>query len=202
MASVTYATWYSGTDWQGSSGPYCDRKFAESDLWPIDDNCVAGAGGKDTLADGDHPVVAIGGRTTADGRPRNLTGVVVSYDEDALQATVNVAHCVIVRDYVSNIIGYAAQGAAPDDWEAAPIIGQPVYVDDSAALGAGCTLSMSNQNSAEVANPLAGWLMYCQDEYIDSGIGGPNASAQWPKSWDTDEDNEYLVCVLLSPSTP
>jgi len=147
MASVTYATWYSGTDWEQSSGPFCNRKFAESELWPIDDNAIAQ---KDVLANGDHPVVAIGGRTAADGRPQNLTGVVISYDATALIAVVNVAHCFIVRDYVSNISGY--NGAAPNAWEAAPVIGQPVYIDDSAALGAGCTMSMSAANSAGVNN--------------------------------------------------
>lgn len=198
MASVTYSTWYAGTDHQQSSGPYCNRKFAESDLWPIDDNAVAQ---KDVLANGDHPVVAIGGRTTADGRPQNLTGVVVSYDADALQAVVNIAHCVIVRDYVSNIYGYDGQGVS-NAWEAAPILGQPVYIDDSDNLGAGCTMSMAATNESGLANPLAGWLMYCQDEYIDSGVGGPNSDATFPLSWDDDEDNEYLVCVMLSPATP
>jgi len=197
MASVTYATWYAGTDWEQSSGPFCNRKFAESDLWPIDNNAL---GAKDVLADGDHPVVAISStRTTADGRPQTLTGVVVSYDAVALIAVVNVAHCVIVRDYVSNIDGY--NGAVSNSWEAAPIIGQPVYIDDSADLGAGCTMSMSAANSAGDANPLAGWLMYCQDEYYDRYISGAGQSAV-SFDWDTDEDNEYLVCVLLTPSTP
>ena len=198
MASVTYATWYSGTDWEQSSGPFCNRKYAEGDLWPIDDNAIAQ---KDVLADGDHPVVAIGGRTTADGRPQNLTGVVVSYDATALIAVVNVAHCFIVRDYVSNISGYDGAGTS-NAWEAAPVIGQPVYIDDSNNLGAGCTMSMSALNENDVANPLAGWLMYCQDEYYDRYISGAGQSAHWPEVWDDDEDNEYLVCVLLTPATP
>lgn len=198
MASVTYAVWYTGTDWEQSSGPFCNRQFAEGDLWPIDDNAIAQ---KDVLADGDHPVVAIGGRTTADGRPQNLTGVVISYNAVALLVEVNVAHCFIVRNYVSNIYGYDGQGTS-NAWEDAPVIGQPVYIDDSNNLGAGCTLSMAATNENGVANPLAGWLMYCQDEYYDRLISGAGQSATWPLSWDDDEDNEYLVCVLLSPSTP
>ncbi|NIV32509.1 MAG: hypothetical protein GWN58_24635 [Anaerolineae bacterium] len=193
-----YAVWYAETDWEQSSDQPCHVKVHEEDIWPIDDNSVSGA--KDTLADGDHPVVAIGGRTAADGRPQNLTGVVLSYDADATQAVVDVCPSRIVRTYVSNILTYA-QGA-PATWEAAPALGQPVYVDDSDDLGAGTTLSMAAANTAGVDNPLAGWLFYCQDEYADSGVGGPNSSDSYPRSWDDDEDYEYLVCVLLSPSTP
>ena len=67
----------SGSDWQQSSGPHIMVDVHEANIWPIADNSVSGA--KDALADGLHPVVAIGGRTAADGRPLNLTGVVVSY---------------------------------------------------------------------------------------------------------------------------
>ena len=88
--------------------------------------------------------------------------------------------------------------------EGAPIIGQPVYVDDSADLGAGCTLSMSTTNHAGTANPLAGYLMYCQDEYVDELIGG-GTSTEWATAhvgWSDSEAEEHLVCVLLTNATP
>jgi hypothetical protein len=192
-----FTVWYTGTDWQQSSEQPCHVKVHEDALWPIDDNAIAQ---KDVLADGDHPVVAIGGRTAADGRPQNLTGVVLTYDADATQAVVDVCPSRIVRSYVSNILTYA-QGA-PATWEAAPALGQPVYVDDSDDLGAGTTLSMAAANTTGVNNPLAGWLFYCQDEYADSGVGGANATDAFPRSWTADADAEYLVCVLLAPSTP
>jgi len=192
-----YTVWYTGTDYQQSSGDPCHVKVQEPHIWPIDDNAIAQ---KDVLADGDHPVVAIGGRTAADGRPQNLTGVVLSYDASATQAVIDVCPSRIVRSYVSNILTYD-QGA-PATWEAAPALGQPIYVDDSDDLGAGTTLSMAAANTAGVANPLAGYLFYCQDEYADSGVGGANATDAYPRSWTADADGEYLVCVLLSNATP
>ncbi len=185
----------SGSDWQQSSGPEVDRKVHEADLWPIDDNAN---GAKDVLEDGLHPVVAIGGRTEEDGRPENLTGVVKTYNEDAEIAVINIADGAIVRAYVSNITGYTP-GANAVSWETAPIIGQPVYVDDSDDLGAGVTLSLSplNQDNPGLPNPLAGWLFYCQDEYADFGVGGPNVTTGWPPTW-TGSSIETLVCVLLT----
>jgi len=194
---ATYAEFYGGVDWQQSSGPQCNRKFEEDVIWPIADN--SGSGAKDALADGLHPVVAIGGRTVADGRPNNITGVVVTYDATSDIAVVNIASCQIVRAYVSNIIGY--NGGAANAWEAAPVIGQPVYVDDSDDLGQGCTLSMSASNDAAVANPLAGYLMYCQDEYVDYPIGGSN-STEWGPTWSGIASEEHLMCVLLTNATP
>jgi hypothetical protein len=193
-----YSVWYTGTDWEQSSEQPCHVKVQEPHIWPIADNSVSGV--KDALANGDHPVVAIGGRTAADGRPQNLTGVVLSYDASATQAVIDVCPSRIVRAYVSNILTYA-QGA-PATWEAAPALGQPIYVDDSDDLGAGTTLSMASANTAGVDNPLAGYLFYCQDEYVDSGVGGPNSSATFPLSWTADADAEYLVCVLLTNATP
>ena len=192
----TYSEFYGETDWQQSSGPMCNRKFEEDVIWPIDDNAV---GAKDILADGLHPVIAIGGRTAADGRPNNITGVVVSYNATSDIAVVNIASCQIVRAYVSNIEGYN-QGAA-NAWEDAPVIGQPVYVDDSDDLGAGCTLSMAATGDATVANPLAGYLMYCQDEYVDYPIGGPEDD-EWGPTWSDIASEEHLVCVLLTDATP
>ncbi len=190
---TTYAEFYGESDWEQSSGPLVNRKFEEDVLWPIADN--SGSGTKDALADGLHPVVAIGGRTAADGRANNRTGVVVTYNATSDIAVVNIADGYIVRNYVSNIAGYDGQNAA-NAWEAAPVIGQPVYIDDSDDLGAGCTLSMSPLNDAGVDNPLAGHLMYCQDEYVDYAIGGSN-SDQWGPTW-LGSTAEYLVCVMLT----
>lgn len=194
---TTYAVFNSGTNIQDSSGPQCNRKFEEDVIWPIDDNAL---GAKDALADGLHPVVAIGGRTVADGRPNNPTGIVVSYNATSDIAVVNLAACQIVRNYVSNVRGYDGQGAA-NDWEDAPVIGQSVYVDDSDDLGAGCTLSMSDDNEDGLANPLAGNLIYCQDEYVDYYIGGAQDD-EWGPEWSDDTSEEHLVCVLLTNATP
>jgi len=195
---ATYANFNSGPAIQDSSGPMCNRKFESDVLWPIGTNVTDGQT-KDTLADGDHPVVAIGGLTTADGRPNNITGIVVSYNATSDIAVVNIAACQIVRAYVSNISLYG--GEAPTAWKSAPIIGQPVYVDDSADLGAGCTLSMSAVNHAGIANPLAGHLMYCQDEYVDFPIGGAN-STEWGPEWSDSVSEEHLMCVMLTNATP
>jgi len=195
---ATYAEFNSGTNIQDSSGPQCNRKFEEDVIWPIANN--SGSGTKDALADGLHPVVAIGGRTTADGRPENITGIVVSYSAISDIAVVNIAACQIVRNYVSNIRGYDG-GNDANDWEDAPVIGQSVYVDDSDDLGEGCTLSMSDDNDAGIANPLAGYLMYCQDEYVDELIGGPQDD-EWGPDWSDDTSEEHLVCILLTNATP
>ena len=202
-------TLQAGTDWQQSSGPEIDRKYHEADLWPIADN--SNDGSKDELEDGLHPVVAIGGRTTAYGRPDLLTGVVKTYDENATIAVVNIADGVVVRQYVANILTYTPGGHAAT-WEGSPTIGQPVYVDDSDDLGAGVTLSLSplNQDDGEarVPNPLAGYLFYCQDEYADFEVGGPNVLSDWVRGrspalplWDGTETVEYEVCVLLTNDT-
>ena len=182
---------YSGTDWEQSSGPFCMRKVAVTDLWPEGSNAE---GTKDDLAAGLHPVLALGGITTADGRPENRTGVVVSYANDYL-VEMNFADQYIVRQYVSNTKTYS--GVTPATFETDPNIGMPVYVDDSQALSAGVTLSLSPLNEDGLANPLAGHLFYCQDEYRDGDIGGANAAVTWPLSW-ADEETETKVCVMLT----
>jgi hypothetical protein len=173
------------------------RNVHEADVWPVADN--SGSGTKDALADGLHPVVAIGGRTAADGRPMNLTGAVVTYHAGLTTPTgiavINIADGFCVKAYVDNTLTYAA--GVPATFEQAPVIGQPVYVDDSNDLGEGTTLSLSPLNDADVANPVAGHLFYCQDEYADISVGRPNSSADWPQTW-ANEQTETLVCVLLS----
>jgi hypothetical protein len=193
---TTYATFYSGACYETTSEPQTVVQVHEADVWPVDDNSISGA--KDEVEDGLHPVVAVGGRTAADGRPLNVTGVVVTVLEGLTEPVdliqLDMADGKIVVNYVSNILTYS-EGSA-DTFESAPVIGQPVYVDDSAALGAGCTLSLSPLNSADIKNPQAGVLWYCQDEYADASVGGPNTSSDWPQSW-AETVYEYAVCVLL-----
>lgn len=187
---------YSGTDWEQSSSPYLVVQVHEADIWPVADN--SGSGTKDAIAAGLHPVVAIGGRTAADGRPLNITGVVVSFTAGLTVPTglvrVNIADGFRVRQYVHNILTY--DGGDANTFEQAPVIGQPVYVDDSDDLTEGVTLSLSPLNDAGVKNPQAGVLWYEQDEYVDAGVGGPNSSASWPKTW-ANENTAYQVTVLL-----
>jgi len=192
---TTYSEFY-GLGYETSSGPLVIVDVHEADIWPIADNSISTT--KDAIAAGLHPVVAVGGRTAADGRPLNVTGVVISFSAGLTTATgrvrLNIADGYIVKNYVSNIKEYGAI-----DWETAPVIGQPVYVDDS-ALGEGCTLSLSPLNSAGLRNPQAGVLWYDQDEYIDGAQSGSRLAADyvWPMTWDGTENFEYLVCILLA----
>lgn len=185
-----------GTNWQQASGPHDIVQVHESDIWPVADN--SGSGTKDAIAAGLHPVVAIGGRTAADGRPLNLTGVVVSFTAGLTVPNglvrINTADNYIVRQYVSNTLTYSNN--IPATFEQAPVVGQPVYVDDSNDLSEGVTLSMSPLNDADVRNPLAGYLWYCQDEYADAGVGGPNSSSTFDGTLPNSE-TEQEYCVLL-----
>jgi hypothetical protein len=191
------ATFWSGTNWQQSSEPHTIVDVQESDCWPVDDR--SGSGTKDQLAPGLHPVVAIGGRTAADGRPLNLTGVVVSYDGAGSgtatdRVEINTADGAIVRNYVANVLTYAA--GVPATWETAPVVGQPVYVDDSNDLAEGVTLSMSPLNDADVRNPLAGYLWYCQDEIADGFAGGARLTSTFDGTL-AEELVEQTYCVYL-----
>jgi hypothetical protein len=191
------ATFYSGTNWQQSSEPYLPIDVQESDCWPVDDR--SGSGTKDKLDEGLHPVIALGGRTAADGRPLNITGVVVSYTGAGTGTAtdlvrVNIADGTIVRQYVANVLTYS--GGTANTFETAPVPLQPVYVDDSDDLGEGVTLSMSPLNDAGVKNPQAGVLFYCQDEYANSQVGGPNSTSTFDTSL-ADELVEQEYCVLL-----
>lgn len=189
-------TFQEGTDWEQASEPQTIITVQESDCWPVADR--SGSGTKDEIDEGLHPVIAIGGRTAADGRPLNLTGVVVSFSgtvgDPTAHVRVNIADGYIVRQYVANVLTYS--GGSANTFEQAPVPGQPVYVDDSDDLSEGVTLSMSPLNDADVRNPLAGYLFYCQDEYADSWVGGPNVAA----TFDTALANELVeqeFCVLL-----
>ena len=190
------ASFKSGPDWECSSGPIIPRDYASTDLWPIGTHGARDGSAKDALEEGLHPVVAIGpniANGTKSYRPRNLTGVVISYNEDADIAQVNVADKVCVKNYVANVTSYS--GGDPV-FTTTMNIGAPVYVDDSPDLGLGVTLSLSPLNDNNSPNPLAGYLFYCQDEYVNTGVGGPNIDAVWPKTVaGTLTESEY--CILL-----
>ena len=191
-------TFYSGPNWEQSSGPIVNVTVLEQDVWPVDDNSLSGT--KDALFDGAHPVIAVGGRTAADGRPLNIVGTVMKFYANSLNASygrveLNIAHGHIVRQYVANILTYDGGSAAT--YETAPVLGQPVFVDDSADLGEGVTLSMSPLNSAGLANPQAGVLWYCQDEYADSWAGGANSAPTFDTAL-ANELVEQIYCVLVS----
>ena len=185
------AEFYSGTDWQQSSEPYVNRKVALAYIWP--EAAKSGSGTKDALADGLHPVVAVGLRAGAE-RGLQPTGVVVTFDSADDIAIINFADGYIVRQYVANILTYAQAAAAT--FETTPYPGQPVYVDDSDDLAEGVTLSMSPLNEDDLRNPFAGVLFWCQDEYKDSGKGGPNTADQF----DVVLANELVqqeYCIML-----
>ena len=189
-------TFQAGTDWEGSSGPLVIVDCQESDLWPVDNRSESTT--KDQLFEGCHPVLAVGDIATPT-RPLNVTGVVVSCDiTTAGTATdrvrLNIAHGYIIRQYVSNILTYSGQ--APNTYETSPVVGQPLYVDDSADLGEGVTLSMSPLNWNTVENPLAAVLWYCQDEIADGLAGGARATATFDTGL-ADEHVEQEYCVML-----
>jgi len=191
-------TFQDGTNWEQESEPQCNIDFQESNAWPVDDN--SGSGTKDQLDAGLHPIVALGGRTVADGRPLNVTGVVVSFNTSVLgtgtdRGVLNIARGYAVRQYVANVLTYAA--GVPATFETAPVPFQPVYVDDSDDLSEGVTCSLSPLNDADVANPLAGWLYYCQDEIADGQVGGARATSTFDTSL-ADELVEQEYCVMLA----
>ena len=186
---------YSGTNWEQSSGPIVNVEVHEMDVWPVADNSASGT--KDTLVDGLHPVVAVGERTAAGGRPGNVTGVVMTVTAGSVNSMsiveLNIAEGMIVRQYVSNIRDHSAV-----DYETNPTVGMPVYVDDSALLSAGVTLSMAPMTATDLLNPQAGVLWYCQDEMANSEMGGARAVHTFDNTLaDTAVEQEY--CVLLTP---
>ena len=184
---------YSETDWQGNSGPIIPRTVdASEDLWPVGTGAMGeiDGGDKDVLADGLHPVLAIGPKAQ---RPRNLTGVVLTYRSDNDRAVMNLADKVIVKAYVSNIATYSGGAGATFDQSLA--VGEPVYVDDSGPLSAGVTLSRSPLNESTTANPMAGYIWRCQDQYNDSYVGGIDGDV-FPMTI-ANTAVETLLCVML-----
>lgn len=186
-------TFYEGTDWQSSSGPYLNRQVEIADLWPEGLGSETGGGNKDVLEDGMHQAFACG--STAN-RPHNPVGVSVSKNEAASLVQMNFAQGFMFKAYVANVLTYSNGTAATFDQSLEAF--DPVYVDDSDDLDAGVTLSRSPLNDAGNANPQAGWIMYDQDEYADALVGGPNATAGLPKTVANSLTNT-LVTVMLWP---
>lgn len=181
----------SGPGWQASSEPYLTIRVPVTDLWPV--GALAESGGatdKDDLDNeaGQHPILAIGARAN---RPNNLCGVVVTVHNGF--AVLNVAPAAMVKAYVANITAH------PATYAAAFAIGAPVYLDDSAALSAGVTLSLAAANDAAANNPFVGYLFYDQDEYVDAAVGGANAAAVWPKAANNAALVEAELTVMLWP---
>ena len=190
---ATAAEFYDDPDWEGSSGPIIPRTVDVSeDLWPNGTGSMGeiDGGDKDVLAAGLHPVLAIGPKA---GRPVNLTGVVISYNSANDRAVMNMADKVIVRQFVSNILTYSGGSGATFDQSLA--VGEPVFVDDSGPLSAGVTLSRSPLNESTTANPMAGYIWRCQDEYDDSGVGGADGDVYPMTLANTAVETE--VCVML-----
>lgn len=188
--------------YQQSSGPLVIVQVHEANVWPVHDNSETTKDSLLTAAgayNGVHPVVAIGGRTAADGRPLNLTGVVVDVTPSSTLAEslvrVNIADGQIVRNWVANVLTYS--GTTPATFETAPVVGQPVFVDDSQALAAGVTLSLSELNEDGLYNPVAGHLFYCQDEYADDMVGGANTATTFDSSL-ANSLVEQEFCIILS----
>ena len=187
---------YSGVDYEQSSDPYLPITVQRTDCWPLNGL---------TMVDGDHPVLAL---TPVAGRPNCPVGVVVTVDAhnpalatDTLRVVANPQLGPIVRAWVCNITGYG--DAVANAWAATLAFGTPIYVDDSVEVGSaqapGCTLSLSAANSATALNPLAGYAWRCQDEEVDTAVGGANAEV-FPKAFASGTDEDWLlVCVLLFP---
>lgn len=182
---------YTGTDWQGSSGPLIERNVILADIWP-----QGLAQGKDVLEPGMHNAFAIG---PVANQPFNIVGVSVSYNTTSGRIVMNIAPGFIFRAYVANVTGYAA--GAPNAWAAAIDFGDPVYVDHSTDLPAGVTLSMSQSDEDGHINPLCGYVWRRQTEEPDTGIGGGNTNP-FPKSFtDGISTHTLLVDVMLWPDS-
>lgn len=185
---------YRGSDWEETSGPYNNLMYADDDLWPEGLNSESdGAGDKDILSDGDHQCFAIGAKAN---RPHNAVGVTISYNAAASLAVMNCAMNFMFKAYVANVLTY--DGGNPATFDTSLAVGDPVYVDDSPALSAGCTLSRSPLNAAGNGNPMAGFIDYPQDAYADFGVGGPNETADMPIAV-ANSFVETLVTVKLHP---
>jgi len=189
------STFYSGPGWEASSTPTLPRKVhIESNadtsiLWPL-------GGSWDTLTNGEHPVLAFGLKAN---RNRCITGVVISYNSATEIAMLDVADKKIVKNYVVNIAGYTQAGTA-NAWQDLVTPGDPVFVDDDpavAAAGAGVTLSFSPTNGGGANNPLAGYVFWCQDEYEDTAIGGPNTTQGLDQPAEIETTEVLTLCVML-----
>lgn len=181
-----------GPGWEQSSAPIVPRKvhFNDDDLTDLVWPCVAPF---DTPADGDHPILAIGRKAN---RPNNVTAVLVTYDADTDIGVFNMADKFVSVQYVANVSGYS--GTTPNAWQNTVYPMDPVFVDDSlaiAALNTGCTLSFA-QTGGIGANPLAGYVFWCQDEYDEEGVGGANTAQGINQPAAADTSEVLTLCVL------
>jgi hypothetical protein len=181
-----------GTDWEQSSGPIIARMVHLADCWPQGTGAMGeiAGGDKDVLVNGNHPAFAVGAKAN---RPNNLVGVVMTYEPAADLVILNMADKFISRQWVANVLSYGT--SVPNAWDAHLELGDPVYIDDSEALSPGCTLSRSPRNQANSANPLFGYIWYCQDDYADEGVGGPNHVKKLPHEG-LGTYQEHLLCVM------
>jgi len=184
---------YTGTDWSKTAEPMMTRQVELDMIWPHGAGSEIGGGDKADLVDGRHPIMAICAK--ADRNVNSLVGVVVTVNDDAELAQLQILTGHVTMQYVMNVLTYA-QGN-PATWAATWDVGQPVYVDDSADGTPGCVLSLSPLNSAGSANPLAGFLFPDQDEYKNFMVGGANVASVWPKTANEIATLEALLPVLL-----
>lgn len=188
------AEFYNFTNWEQTTEPLVTVQFESGMLWPHGLASEIGGGNKDVLVNGLHPILAVGAKAIR--AIENLTGVVVTVNDNSGLVQLAIGKGLIVRNYVANILTYA-QGAAAT-WAANWIVGMPVYIDDSAELTEGVTLSLSPLNSAGSENPLAGWIVPQQDEYKDIQVGGPNAASLYPKAANAGATVEATLAILLA----
>lgn len=180
----------SGPDYEVSSGPLIERRAHIDDVWP-----EGTAASKDDLEAGMHVFFAIGPKGQ---RPKNVCGMVITYDTLTDIIVLNIAPGAIYRTYVANVLTYS--GAAPNSWEATLDKHVPVWVDDSTDLAAGVTVSRSPLNESAAENPLLGFTWPDQDEWTDSGVGGGNTDP-YPKSYSSGIATAYLLTpVMIWPS--
>lgn len=182
---------YTGSDWQGSSGPIIPRNYILSELWP-----QGLAQGKDVFEPGMHQAFAIGPNAN---QPLNIVGVSTTYNTTSGRIEMNIAPGFIFRAYVANVLTYNA--GAPNTWAATLNVGDFVYLDHSTDLPAGTTLSRSPLDEDGHGNPRCGIVCRRQTEDPDTGIGGGNAEV-FPKSFtDGASTHTLLVDVMLWPDT-
>ena len=185
------ATFKAGPGWQGTPGPYIERNVLAEDCYP---HSLQGPAGKDALANGLHPILAIGNDAVAEGRSHDqLVGVMVTYNLALTRAVMNIGKGFVCKDYsVANVLTYAAPN--PATFETSFQIGMKVYIDDSLPLAAGVTLSLSPLNVDGLVNPHAGWLWPDQTEDPSFYIGGANVDV-WPKA--AANSLAYVVANIL-----
>jgi len=194
---------YSGPNWQQSSDAEPVTYFEKADLWPVGAGSEINGGDKDDLHVVTqnsglvelHPILAVGPKAN---RAVCATGVVVR-TESANKILFDTRHGRICRQYVANVTGYNETTKDPDAWDASLEAGEPIYVDDSDALADGVTVSRSATNCNGDQNPVAGWIHYCQTDYIDTEFGGTHSTAGLPVTASSTATEYKELCIFLTP---